>query len=113
MKKLSKEQQATLDKHRDALAKAKDEFEAACNAFAEVCQDAGAALADITEGARSYFDDKSEKWQDGDAGMAYSSWLEEMEDLADTLSNTDVSGVVDEAIENVERFDNLPSEPEA
>jgi len=63
--------------------------EDAANAFAavEVARDAytdalGAAAAfveDVRSDAQSYFDDRSEKWQEGEAGEAYQEWLDELD----------------------------------
>lgn len=57
-------------------------------------------MTHLAERARDYYDSRSEKWQEGDAGGAYSTWLEQLES---ELEYADLSGVeADETIANIE-----------
>jgi hypothetical protein len=55
---------------------------------------ASSAVSAAMDEAQGYFDEKSEKWQESDAGVSYHAWIERMEALLDA-------------------FDNLPEAPEA
>jgi hypothetical protein len=45
-----------------------------------------AIYADIATEARDYYEERSEKWQEGEAGEQYSAWL-------DTLENADLEDI--------------------
>lgn len=66
MKKLHKEDETLIEQAADALEAAAQE-------------------------ARDYFDEKSEKWQESDAGVSYSAWAEELENAADVLRSLPTS----------------------
>lgn len=53
--------------------------EAAKVALQEVIDEGSAFLATVREDAQSFFDDKSEKWQESEAGEAYGDWLTELD----------------------------------
>jgi uncharacterized protein YukE len=93
MKKLSKEQ---LKQHADlstelhgaheALDEAIEQYNkkvveafAAIHPFIEQfnskVEEVNAFIEEIHAEQESYFDEKSERWQDGDAGSAYSDWM--------------------------------------
>jgi hypothetical protein len=52
----------------------------------------------IEDDMQNYFDEKSEKWQDGDAGQNYQAWIEEWNTDIDELEevNMDIPGDADE-----------------
>jgi hypothetical protein len=89
-----------------ALEAARERLEEARHAFVDVCAEivsridlapAEEALATwrkaseaFTEEAQrvydeacAYFDDRSEKWQDSETGLAFATWRDELEQLAD------------------------------
>lgn len=61
--------------------KRKDELVAvteAAEAYNEVAAEASSFCEGLRDEAQGYHDDKSEKWQEGDAGQAYAQWIEEI-----------------------------------
>jgi hypothetical protein len=40
-------------------------------------------LEDAANAAADYYDNRSEKWQEGDTGSAYATWRDELQSLAD------------------------------
>lgn len=44
-------------------------------------------LRDAAEEFRNLYDERSERWQEGDAAMAADTWIESIENLADELEN--------------------------
>ena len=55
----------------------------------EAKQDAWEVLDDAANQAESYYDERSEKWQEGDRGQAYSEWKDELRRLADECAEDD------------------------
>jgi uncharacterized protein YukE len=55
----------------------------------QVLATAAETLRDEVAEHRSEFDDKSERWREGDAGTATEAWLDELDNLVDTLDNLD------------------------
>ena len=87
MKKLTKSQQADYNQLREAVEVAIGEANAAIIAANEARQ----RFEDFRDGIHAdidaYFEEKSEKWQEGDAGSAYSSWRDEWdEQICDEIS---------------------------
>jgi len=104
MKKLSKEQVARrnalavdLQYKIDAVGEAVSELNAMIvqiNTFAE----------EVRQEQSDYFDERSEKWQEGDGGTEYCAWMTEWEFALDELS--DPTDDVD-----LDGFESLPEEP--
>ena len=69
-------------------------IEEANTKLAQVAEQANAALEgaftaldDAASDAEAYYDERSEKWQGGDAGQAYAEWRDELANARDTLGN--------------------------
>ena len=95
MSKLSKEQIARYEAFAKQLGDAKGELEnavlafndkideawadveAAQTAMNEVVQEANAFCQEVADEAQGEFDDRSEKWQEGERGEAVATWIEE------------------------------------
>ena len=45
-------------------------------------------LDDIASDAESYFDGRSEEWQEGDDGQLYNEWKDELSNARDTLAES-------------------------
>jgi hypothetical protein len=98
MKQLSKTQQAELQTALTACDAAAAQLNSAVEAFNTTIDEArgeveakneayNTAIADLKavyEGfsgeAQGYFDERSEKWQESDAGSTYSEWIERLSD---------------------------------
>jgi hypothetical protein len=126
MKKLSKTQLAELTAHVTALATHKAEiddawarFEGAHDDLTTAIGEYNSALASVTEWRdgitqemQDYFDERSEKWQDGDAGQAYQEWIGEWAGLE--LEEVDVPDLPDQPEpEHIELLENAPQEAES
>jgi hypothetical protein len=71
----------------DALfAEFREKFEPLVEAINEKRQAAHDVLDDIVREADEYFDDKSEKWQEGDRGVAYEEWKNNLSVERDNLA---------------------------
>lgn len=57
--------------------------------------EAFSALDEAANDAESYYDERSEKWQEGEAGQLYSEWKDELANARDQLSE-DVSFEIDQ-----------------
>lgn len=72
MKKLTKEQLKKKTALFEELEKARDQF----NVMLEEANEFRQEMNDLMQ---EYFDEKSEKWQEGDAGSTYQDWMGEWE----------------------------------
>lgn len=55
-------------------------------AYEEAREEARGILEDAANEAESYYDEKSEKWQEGDRGSAYYEWVQTLRQLADGMA---------------------------
>lgn len=133
MKKLSKPHETERSEHVANLREAQTSLEAAVEAFNSGLEELAQPVADAVErynealaNARefcegvasemeSYYDERSEKWQDGDAGSNYSAWKDAWDDAANA---DDIAVDMPEPIEmldvdHAETLDDLQPEPDA
>lgn len=100
MKKLSKDSVKKLADASAKMTEIKDKVESLIEdtnskmidliaLFNDERNTAASILDDLNNEQNSYFDDRSEKWQEGDTGQAYSGWMEnvarELERLSDDV----------------------------
>ena len=93
MLKLTKDQIAKKTKLLTRMEAAKNDLQASfdeANAFVEETRDT----------MQSFFDEKSENWQEGDKGQQYQDWINSWE------------SIIIEDIDGIEEFENLPDSPE-
>lgn len=130
MTKLTKSDEKTRDEHIAALRKAQEQLEDAASAynnkiisawleFSEVLNhyndavsDADGFRNDIAESQQTYIDEKSEAWQEGDRGSAYSDWKSHWEEEFEPLQ---VDGPVDielDGLDHADKLEELPGEVE-
>ena len=76
MKKLNKKQSEELKKRAQKLQAAKNKFEGATQDLNSEIEDWNAFALDIADELQSYYDERSETWQEGDVGSAFSEWVE-------------------------------------
>jgi hypothetical protein len=62
--------------------------------LAKQIDDVRAALDTEVQDMRSEFDDKTERWQDGDKGVEVSAWLDELSEVVDTLDGLELEAPV-------------------
>jgi chromosome segregation ATPase len=96
--KIYDEMDSELEAFRDKLAKLKDEADEQRDVLHGIIDDAHSE-------AESYYDDRSETWQDGERGQVYSQWVSDLETLAGELEE-----IPDIDMPNIERpafFDTL------
>lgn len=97
MKKITKTQRAKIDdalmecllksrtvetaveEYNDGVAPLKEKLEEAITEFNEKILNLRLIYEEIGEEARSYYDERSEKWQESDAGVTYNEWVEKLE----------------------------------
>ena len=130
MKALDKDQEKKKTDLVDAIRTAQAELETAITNFNSVVEDeqdkvngklnalnekigeAREWAEGIASDMQSYYDEKSERWQEGDNGQNYSSWKEEYENLsADEVEVTFPDDLEVPDCTVAEDLENLPSEP--
>ena len=123
---LYEEAEAAVNAYNTAIAEAYDTYQAALvEAFDEHIDDlafdalheAESFRQEIADDLRSYYDDKSERWQEGDTGEQYAEWVEAWEE-ADFSLYTDLGPADTDAPEPLETpevdwdgFSSLPDSP--
>ena len=63
----------------------KAELEAQQENIAGLIQDLEETVDEVTSAQQSYYDSRSQKWQESDSGEAYHEWKEQWEDLANAI----------------------------
>lgn len=129
MKKFSKEQLDSIEKAvsdvRDAERDLNDEikmfnehmdgFRSDVELAIEKYNNKLASLKEVYTGlaetAREYYDERSEKWQEGDAGQAYSDWCDEMENVDLEPINIELPEEVNEPDYYTEVEELVPTQP--
>lgn len=134
--KLSKSEENRLDKFIEQLGALKqriddgkseleqkiqelvDEFnEELIKPYNDVLQEAYDFVEDIGSDRRSEYDDKSERWQEGDRGQAASEWVDSWENAVYDLEQVDelrAPSIDDHEVgDHVETLENLSREMEA
>lgn len=131
MRKLSQKDLKRIAEEKDAIDEAKSKLEAiieemkgkvaeAISAVNDARDSAYNALDDIVNEAQSYYDEKSEKWQEGDNGQQYQEWIGKLEEARDAVGEEfelDLEEAIDiepvrEMIAALEE-DNLPEAPDS
>jgi len=70
-----------INEFNQQLADAYEQVETARAAYLETLEAGTAFIAGVREDAQSYFDDRSEAWQEGEKGEAYQDWINELDDV--------------------------------
>lgn len=122
MKKLSKDElKIKSDLENDFHQKSKvinelwGAYEDAVNALNEAIADLNGTVTDmntfkdeIVQQMDDYFDEKSEKWQEGDTGSAYSEWKGEWEQLS--IDQMEEIALGDNTLPDIEEFEQVATE---
>jgi hypothetical protein len=61
-------------------------FQLSAKLFEQISTVTGALNDEIAD-LREAYDDRSERWREGDAGTDVAAWLDELDELAETLEN--------------------------
>lgn len=103
----SEELQTAIDAYNEAVGPQRDAVKAALDTYNEKVADLKGVYEDIAGEARDYYDNRSEKWQEGDTGQAYQEWL-------DSLESPDLDDAEIEIPEDLEFPESIPdfSSPE-
>lgn len=71
-----------------AVEEAREKINGIIAEINEAKDDAREILDDAAMEAESYWDERSEKWQEGDRGQAYDEWKNRLRELADAAAET-------------------------
>jgi hypothetical protein len=130
MKKFSKAQLAERDAHNAAITTAHAEMEEAIqtyndarrlayihlmekiNSYNEAINSANEWLDGLHSEAESYYDEKSEKWQEGDAGSTYQSWLDVLGTELEVVEEPDEPEDLEVPESVADHLDNLATSPD-
>ena len=129
MKRLNRKQSSEKASHVQAINTAKEKLEevileynskmgAAWGPVQEALDKLNQAVAeanefrdDICTQQQDYYDERSEKWQEGDAGSSYSSWMEEWDsELEEVRMEPPEELEVPDCSEALDQLEQLPEE---
>jgi hypothetical protein len=87
-----------------------EQLNTAIDRYNEVVNNLDGLRDDVVAAMEEYAGDRSEKWQEGDAGQSYEEWKSEWENLdASELSKVEAIESID--TNHAEALEALPSEP--
>ena len=102
----------------DALGKIEVEIERLLGAhqtYADVVVAAGGEVEGWADELEAEWDDKSERWQEGERGQAVREWIEEIRSIGNEMSNIDAPDISfdppDDADDYSERLGDIAEEP--
>lgn len=125
MKRLNKDHQAERDRLRNllqeksaAIESAWGDFEGAHETLVNAVDEYNGAIQEVAEWRdgivsemQDYYDERSERWQEGDAGQEYDSWKDEWENGDFEELETPELPDQPEGAPAIDAIDNLPDEP--
>lgn len=132
MLKLSKDQQKKIDALREHWTSARNDLDSAQGdtneQIAKIENDLNEKIADLGARARrgsqlaprrdrercsSYYDEKSEKWQEGDRGSSYNDWISSWQNEVEEVETVSLDTVakVEDVPETLLSDDDYPTEP--
>jgi hypothetical protein len=92
-----------VNEFNDAVTIKLAPLDAARNAYNAAIGDLRGVYQDLADEAQAYFDERSERWQQGDAGTEYEVWLNTLTEAIDELP--DLPEVHIEELGDPELFD--------
>jgi len=104
-----------VDETKEAILEALNRYNEAVLKFNEHVGEARNFVVGLADKAQEYADERSERWQEGDAGSAYMAWIDEMQGLdLEDLEEVPIENLgLAEDPEYADALDELPREPEA
>jgi hypothetical protein len=130
MKRLDKEQAARHEEMAGKLVNAREELNSAIvefndevrglfektvkpkvEALNEAIGEANDFCIEVHSDMEAYQGEKSEKWQESDAGVEYQDWMDQWDGEIDEV-DFDAPEDIDEPDVDVDEFENLPHEPQ-
>jgi hypothetical protein len=103
---------ASLEEQHSSLLKAVSEYNGLVTKHNEKVQETRDFLEELKGDMESYFEGRSEKWQDGDAGHDYQAWISDVSMAIDGLETLDeVDTPEAPEVEGLDALDELPTSP--
>lgn len=127
MKRLSKKHRESEAAHQKAVEKAMSEAndaiieynealynlpspDEALAAFNQAIEEYNTWLGEVRADMECYYDERSERWQEGDAGDQYQTWIDAMEDLEEVDTEPEEPEEMEEAWMDVPELPGSPDE---
>jgi uncharacterized protein YukE len=105
--KISKATRATITEHATAANAAKDALVSAIEEYNARLDDLHGTIEAAKDELQGEFDEKSERWQEGDKGQAVSAWLDDIGSKADEIADG-----IDVEVADIDAVIDFPDEPE-
>lgn len=106
------ELETAIKAFNETVETAKDEVQGKLNTLNEKITEAGEWTESIASDMDSYYEEKSERWQEGEKGQEYSAWKEEYENFSADSVDVDFPDDIEVPDCTVgDDLENLPDEP--
>ena len=106
-----REYERIFGKSLKLVEQAESDINGAIASLNEVIGEMNEFIEEIKDNWQGQFDDKSETWQEGERGQAVSNLISEWETQFNIIDDVEFSQI-DMADDEIEQFENLPSEPQ-
>ena len=100
-----------LDEYTEVTSRLQDGIGDALVAYNETLAEARQFIDNIAGEAESVMEDRSEKWQESDAGKAYQEWIDEWRGAVIDDVEIDFPSIEGSDLDAVSILEDLPTEP--
>lgn len=109
-----KEIEEAIKTYNDKLEILNENLEGAFQKYNDQIQDCQRFIEEVGETIQGEIDDRSEKWQESDAGQAHQTWLDQWKDCPVLEEDVKLPELVELEYDDefITEFTNLPIEPE-
>jgi hypothetical protein len=103
---------SSLQEQHSDLLEAVREFNALVTKHNEKVQETTTFLEELKGDMEGYFEERSEKWQEGDAGQDYQAWIDAVGEAIDGLEQVEeVDEPEEPVVDGLDALDELPTSP--
>lgn len=104
--------EAAIERFNEEVDKLKDDVNGAVEDYNTAREAALAIVEEVKDSAQSYYDDRTEKWQEGDKGQEYSEWCTALDNVnSDGLEVEFPDDLEAPEMNDADEFEALPHAP--
>jgi uncharacterized protein YukE len=102
---------AEIEKFNDQLQEMRESIESDLTDYNEAIDEANQFRDDIHSNMSDYFDERSDKWKEGEAGGSYESWMDQWSNEFENAEVTFPDKIELPELSTADQIDDLPPEP--
>jgi DNA repair ATPase RecN len=111
LRTIGNELTAEIVAFNDEISRRWQEIESLVESYNESVQQVNEVRESVHSDMDSYYTDRSEKWQEGEAGQNYQSWMEAWADDLPEIAVEQPDEIEEPSLEASDLIDDLPGEP--